>query len=226
MKQPRRCACSLLTFLLLFAILASANPKSTTFNATPDDVFKAAEKAAAGHRILVPQDTGLKNLNESGEEIKSFKFATSLPGVTFRVFEEISVEQLPDGTSKLEVWFYKDRGSSVYVPSDSYELREAQLKNQLEKKLDALAKERTENETQYEVTHSIDLQTYITKKKEIAQRERDASVQELEQERDAKIADLAGMPTSSFSAMDAAADKFFSLVQQNLSADKPNGANH
>ena len=41
-------------------------------------------------------------------------------------------------------------------------------------------------------------------------------MQEIEQERDAKIADLAGMPTSSFPTMDTASDKFFSLVQQKL----------
>lgn len=226
---PRRAMCSLLTVLLLSASLAFANPKSRTLNATPDDVFKAAKKAAAGHHILIPQDEGLKNLTDSGEEIKSFRFATSLPGVTFRVIEEISVEPLSGGTSKLEVFFYKDRGSSVYVPSDSYELREAQLKNQLEIKLSALAQEKEKYKTLYEVTHTIDLETYISKQKEIVHLELEAKLQEIQQEREAKIGDLARMPTSSFSTMDAAADKLFGLVQQNLQAGNPKataGANH
>ena len=91
MTLLRRCGmCSL---LILSASLVFANPKNTTFNAPVDDVFKAAQKAAAGHRILVPQDEGLKNLTDSGEEIKSFQFATTLPGVTFRVIEEISVNR-------------------------------------------------------------------------------------------------------------------------------------
>jgi hypothetical protein len=60
-----------LVFLLLSAV-AFANPKSTTFNASTDDVFKAALKAAAGHRIVIPQDNGLKDLTDSGEEVKSF----------------------------------------------------------------------------------------------------------------------------------------------------------
>jgi hypothetical protein len=202
-------------FLLLSAV-ALANPKSTTINATVDDVFKAAEKAAAGHRISIPQDEGLKNLTDSGEEIKSFQFATTLPGVTFRVIEEITVEPLPDGTTKLEVFFHKDRGNIPYVESTSYQVREQQLQNQLQIKVGALEAEKDKYETHYEVIHDIDLQTYIEKQKEILTKEHELKLQEIEQERDAKIADLAGMPTSSFSTMDTAADKFFSLVQQKL----------
>jgi hypothetical protein len=209
----------LMSFLLL-SEMALANPKNKTFDAPVDEVLKAAEKAAAGHRILIPQDEGLKNLTDSGEEIKSFQFATSLPGVTFRVIEEIGVEPLADGTSKLEVFFHKDRGSIPYVPSASYEVREQQLKNQLDLKLSTLQREKDIYKTQYEVFHSIDLQTYISKREEIATREHKARLQEMEQRRDARIADLAGMPTSSFSTMDTAADKFFGLVQQNLQGGK------
>jgi hypothetical protein len=199
--------------VLLSATLAFANPKSTTFNATVDEVFKAAQKAAAGHRIIPPKDEGLKNLTDSGEEIKSFTFATSLPGVTFRVIEEISVEPLPDGTTKLEVFFHNDR---PYVPSSALEVREQQLQNKLDLKLSALEQEKDKNETEYEDIHTIDIQTYITRQKDVAKRELDAKLENIEQERQAKIADLAGMPTSSFSTMDAAADKFFNLVQRNL----------
>ncbi len=202
--------------VLLLSAVALANPKSTTINATVDDVFKAAEKAAAGHRISIPQDEGLKNLTDSGEEIKSFQFATTLPGVTFRVIEEITVEPLPDGTTKLEVFFHKDRGNIPYVESTSYQVREQQLQNQLQIKVGALEAEKDKYETHYEVIHDIDLQTYIEKQKEILTKEHELKLQEIEQERDAKIADLAGMPTSSFPTMDTAADKFFSLVQQKL----------
>ena len=46
MTLLRRCGmCSL---LILSASLVFANPKSTTFNAPVDDVFRAAQKAAAG----------------------------------------------------------------------------------------------------------------------------------------------------------------------------------
>jgi hypothetical protein len=214
MTLLRRCGmCSLLIFS---ASLVFANPKSTTFNAPVDDVFKAAQKAAAGHRILVPQDEGLKNLTDSGEEIKSFQFATTLAGVTFRVIEEITVEPLPDGTTKLEVFFHRDRGNIPYVESTSYQVREQQLQNQLESKVAALEAEKDKYETHYEVIHDIDLQTYIEKQKEILTKEHELKVQEIEQERDAKIADLAAMPTSSFSTMDTVADKFFNLVQQTL----------
>ena len=202
--------------LVLLSAVALANPKSTTINATVDDVFKAAQKAAAGHRILIPQDEGLKNLTDSGEEIKSFQFATTLSGVTFRIIEEITVEPLPDGTTKLEVFFHKDRGNIPYVESTSYQVREQQLQNQLQIKVGALEAEKGKYETHYEVIHDIDLQTYIEKQKEILTKEHELKVQEIEQERDAKIADLAGMPTSSFSTMDTAADKFFNLVQQKL----------
>jgi hypothetical protein len=205
-----------LVFLLLSAV-AFANPKSITFNASSDDVFKAAQKAAAGRRIIPPKDEGLKNLTDSGEEIKSFTFATSLPGVTFRVVEEISVEPLPDGTTKLEVFFHNDR---PYVPSSALEVREQQLQNKLDLKLSALEQEKDKNETEYEVIHTIDIQTYISRQKDLAKRELDAKLEEIEQERQAKIADLAGMPTSSFSTMDAAADKFFNLVQRNLEGSK------
>jgi hypothetical protein len=54
-------------------------------------------------------------------------------------------------------------------------------------------------------------------------------VEEIRQEEQAKIADLAGMPTSSFPAMDAAAGKFFKLVEQNLRGGKTKttaGINH
>ena len=216
-------------FLLLSAV-AFANPKSTTFNATVDDVFKAAQKAAAGHRIVISQDEGLKNLTDSGEEIKSFQFATTLPGVTFHVIEEISVEPLPDGTTKLEVFFHKDRGNIPYVESTSYQVREQQLQNQLEIKVGALEAEKDKYETHYEVIHDIDLQTYIEKQKEILTEERDLKIEEIEQEREAKIADLAAMPTASFSTMDTAADKFFTLVQQKLQGGTaktaPAGAHH
>lgn len=212
MTLPRVCA-----VLLLLTAAAFANPKSTTINAPVDDVFKAAQKAAAGHRLIPPKDEGLKNLTDSGEEIKSFTFATSLPGVAFRVIEEISVEPLPDGTTKLEVFFHNDR---PYVPSSALEAREQQLQNQLELKLSALEQEKEKNETEYEVIHTIDIQTYVGRQKDIAKRELDAKLGEIEQERQAKIADLAGMPTSSFSTMDAAADKFFALVQQNLQGGK------
>jgi hypothetical protein len=214
MTLLRRCGmCSL---LILSASLVFANPKSTTFNAPVDDVFKAAQKAAAGHRILVPQDEGLKNLTDSGEEIKSFQFATTLPGVNVRVIEEITVEPLPDGTTKLEVFFHRDRGNIPYVESTSYQVREQQLQNQLESKVAALEAEKDKYETHYEVIHDIDLQTYIEKQKEILTKEHELKVQEIEQERDAKIADLAAMPTFSFSTMDTVADKFFNLVQQKL----------
>ncbi len=202
--------------LLLSAVALAANPKSTTLSASVDDVFKAAQKAAAPHRILIPQDEGLKNLTDSGEEIKSFQFAATLPGVTFRVIEEISVEPLPDGTTKLEVFFHKDRGNVGYVESTSYQVREQQLQNQLEMKVGALEAEKDKYETHYEVIHDIDLQTYIEKQKEILTKEHDLKLEEIEQERQAKIADLAGMPTSSFPTMDTAADKFFNLVQQKL----------
>lgn len=72
-----------LVFLFLLAVVF-ANPKSTTINAPVDDVFKAAKKAAAGHRIVIPQDEGLKDLTDSGQEIQSFQFTTTLPSVTFR----------------------------------------------------------------------------------------------------------------------------------------------
>jgi hypothetical protein len=206
-------SCAMCSLLILSASLVFANPKSTTFNAPVDDVFRAAQKAAAGHRLIPPKDEGLKNLTDSGEEIKSFTFATSLPGVAFRVIEEISVEPLPDGTTKLEVFFHNDR---PYVPSSALEVREQQLQNQLELKLSALEQEKDKNETEYEVIHTIDIQTYVGRQKDIAKRELDAKLGEIEQERQAKIADLAGMPTSSFSTMDAAADKFFNLVQQKL----------
>lgn len=204
--------------LLLSATVAFANPKSTTFNASVDDVFRAAKKAAAGHRILIPQDKGLKDLTDSGQEIQSFQFATTLPGVTFRVIAEISVEPQPDGTTKLEVFLHRDR---PYVPSPSLEVTEQQLQSQLERKLSALEQEKDEYEYQYEVVHSINLETYVRKQKEIHAREYEAKVQKIDQEREAKLADLAGMPTSSFSTMDAAADKFFKLVEQNIQGDKP-----
>lgn len=219
----RRRGLGILLIVLLFASLTLANPRNMKFNATADEVFKAAKKAAAGHRIVFEQDDGLKTLTESGEEVQSFKFATSLPGVTFRVIEVISVEPLPEGASKLEVWFYKDRGSSAYVPSASYELREAQLKQKLQSKMAALEEEKENYETQYEVSHTIDLETYVSKKKEIRHLEADATIEELEQEREAATADLAEMPTSSFPTMDAAADKFFSLVRQNLQASQREG---
>jgi hypothetical protein len=212
-------------FLLLSAV-ALANPRSRAFNAPAGDVFRAAKKAAAGHRIVIPQDEGLKDLTDSGQEIQSFQFVTTLPGVTFRVIAEISVEPQPDGTTKLGVFFHRDR---PYVPSASLEVREQQLQNQLELKLSALEREKDEYENQYEVIHSINLETYVSKQKEIHAREYEAKVQKIDQERDAKLADLAGMPTSSFPTMDASADKFFSLVQQNLQGGKtktPAGANH
>lgn len=220
-----RCSGIALVFLLP-AVVAYANPNSRAFNASADDVFRAAKKAAAGHRILIPQDEGLKDLTDSGQEIQSFEFATTLPGVTFRVIAEISVEPQPDGTTKLGVFFHRDR---PYVPSSSLELREQQLQNQLESKVAALEAEKDKYETHYEVIHDIDLQTYIAKQKEILTKEHELKVQEIEQERDAKMADLAGMPTSSFSTMDTAADKFFNLVQEKLqggTAKTTAGAHH
>jgi hypothetical protein len=193
-----------------------ANPKEKAFDAPVDHVFNAAKRAAAGHRIFVSQDEGLKTLTDSGEEIKSFQFALSLPGVTFRVIEAISAEPLPDGTSTLKVFFHKDRGAIPYLPSASYELRDQQLQNQLERKLSALVAEGERYRIQYEDIHSIDLETYINKQKAIAKGEHEAKLEEIHQQHDAQIADLAGMPTSSFSTMVAAADKFFGLVQQNL----------
>lgn len=204
------------TCLVLFVLLcqtAVANPNNKTFTTSADDVFRAAKKAAAGHRILISEDEGLKDLTDSGQEIQSFQFVTTLPGITFRVIAEISVEPQPDGTTKLGMFFHRDR---PYVPSSSLELREQQLQNQLELKMSALEQEKDKNETEYEVIHTIDIQTYIARQKEIAKRQFDAKMEEIEQEREAKLADLAGMPTSSFSTMDTAADKFFKLVEQNL----------
>lgn len=126
---------------------------------------------------------------------------------------EISVEPLPDGTTKLGLFFHRDR---PYVPSASLEARKQQLQNQLERKLSALEQEKDEYENQYEVIHSINLETYVSRQKEIHAREYEAKVQKIDQERDAELADLAGMPTSAFSTMDAAADKFFKVVEQNL----------
>lgn len=202
--------------LLLLSAVAFANPKSTTFNASTDDVFKAALKAAAGHRIVIPQDNGLKDLTDSGEEIKSFQFATPFPNITFRVTEQIKVEPQTHGSTKLEVFFYRDRGNAPYVESTSYQVREQQLQNQLDSKTAVLEQEKSDYERHYEIIHDINLQTYIEKQKEILTKERDLKLEEIEQERQAKIADIAEMPTSSFAAMDTAADKFFVLVQQKL----------
>src|SRR5580658_10199686 len=126
-KSARKCRMPLLRVSLVFLLLSAvafANPKSTTFNASTDDVFKAALKAAAGHRIVIPQDNGLKDLTDSGEEIKSFQFATPFPNITFRVTEQIKVEPQTDGSTKLEVFFYRDRGNAPYVESTSYQVRE------------------------------------------------------------------------------------------------------
>ena len=79
-----------------------------------------------------------------------------------------------------------------------------------------LEQEKSDYERHYEIIHDINLQTYIEKQKEILTKERDLKLEEIEQERQAKIADIAEMPTSSFAAMDTAADKFFVLVQQKL----------
>jgi tRNA/tmRNA/rRNA uracil-C5-methylase (TrmA/RlmC/RlmD family) len=211
---------------LVLSETALANPNNRTFNASADDVFRAAKKAAAGHRILIPQDEGLKDLTDSGQEIQSFQFATTLPGVTFRVIAEISVEPQPDGTTKLGMFFHRDR---PYVPSSSLELREQQLQNQLESKIATLEQEKDKYETRYEVIHDIDLETYVAKQKEIHKKEYEAKLEEIEQEREARLADLAGMPTSSFPTMDTAADKFFKLVEQNLQGGKTKpmaGVNH
>ena len=51
---------SLPVLVLLSAVPVFANPKSRTFNAPADDLFRAAQKAGAGHRIVIPQDEGLK----------------------------------------------------------------------------------------------------------------------------------------------------------------------
>jgi hypothetical protein len=110
MTLHRCCGIRSLLFLLLLSEVAVANPKNKTFDAPVDEVFKAAKKAAAGHRILIPQDEGLKNLTDSGEEIKSFQSAISLPGVTLRVIEEISVEPVPEGTSKFGSVFSQGSG--------------------------------------------------------------------------------------------------------------------
>jgi hypothetical protein len=211
-------------FLALFTGVASGNPNSRLFNLPADDVFQAAQKAAAGHRIVIPQDEGLKNLTDSGEEIKTFQFVTMLAGVTFRVTEEISVEPQPNGNCKVEVFFHKDRGSAPYVPSASLQAREQQLQNQLERAIDALEQEKDDYEMHYEGVHDIDLKTFTAKKDEIAKEEYEAKVKEINQEHDAKIADLAGIPTSAFSSMDAAADKFLNLVEKNLQNGKTKSA--
>ncbi len=130
--------------------------------------------------------------------------------------EQIKVEPQTDGSTKLEVFFYRDRGNAPYVESTSYQVREQQLQNQLDSKIAVLEQEKSDYERHYEIIHDINLQTYIEKQKEILTKERDLKLEEIEQERQAKIADIAEMPTSSFAAMDTAADKFFVLVQQKL----------
>lgn len=199
---------------------ALTNPKSFTFSASVEEVFKASQRAATGHRIVVQQDEGLKDLNDAEEEIRTFRFSTSLQGVAFSVIEEISVEPVPSGT-KVKVFFHRDRGGKPYIPSATYQLREQQLQSQLERRLAALESEKELYRVQYETIHSIDLETYLNKSQEINRKEHDARAEEINHEYDAKIADLAGMPSSSFSTMEAAAEKFFGMVQQNLQGAKP-----
>ena len=82
-------------------------------------------------------------------------------------------------------------------------MREQQLQNQLDSKIAVLEQEKSDYERHYEIIHDINLQTYIEKQKEILTKERDLKLEEIEQERQAKIADIAEMPTSSFAAMDS-----------------------
>lgn len=162
--------------------------------------------APAGHPIHVWQDEGI---NDGSQD---FTFYAHFPGMVARVVQEVTVKSRPDGTSELQVFFHKAR---VYVPSDAYKARLAQLNLELDEKLSQVSLQTQVLEALYEAG-KCDFQTYMQKKEEPQQREHDARLEEIDGEYEAKNLDLAGMPTSSFTAMEAAADKFLGLVQQNL----------
>jgi hypothetical protein len=205
--------------LLLVVTLCSAqtfaNPKSKTFNSPANRVYKAALKAAAGNRLVIDRDEGIKPRNDAGEEIKQFSFFTSLPNIAFRVIADVRVQSLPDGTSKVEVFYHKDRRPNIYVPSEAYESRRQQLQARLETQLSALEQESALYRLQNKAGR-IDFETLQDKEKDVRKRAHDAKMEELNQEEEAAMNDLAGLPTSSFTAVDSSAEKYFSSIQRNL----------
>ena len=186
-------------------------------NILPNFEFITADK---GHAMVsIGAHHGLKQLNDSGQEVKTFLFYTSLPGINFHVIAEVSLQPTSTGGTQLSLFFHRDRGEDGYIPSEDLRLRQMQLKSQLEEKKSQLEMRKQQYKFDYE-NGKLDLATLIAREKEIIIDEERYEEEEITQEGDAKIADLAGMPTSSFSTMDEAARKYFDLVQRVLTASR------
>jgi hypothetical protein len=196
------------------------NPRSKDFDAPSRLLFGAALRAAAGHRIIRAEDEGLKPLDEKGQEILSFSFPTTIRGYTHGVLADVEVASIGSDSAKLTIFYHKQGGTNVWVPSASFQLRKAQLEARLQQIIDGLDRQRYAVESRYE-SGGISLHEKLQADAKIENQEYAAKMDKIRQERDARVADLAQMPTSTFPAMVEASDAFFNLVDRNLRALTP-----
>jgi hypothetical protein len=197
----------------------SPNPRSKVFAASADLLFKAALRSAARHHIIRTEDNGLKDLDDKGQEILSFGFATRIRGFTHGVIAEVEVTPVDSGSSRLTIFYYRLGRQNAWIPSASLELREAQLEANLQKILDDLDFRRSALEMRYEAG-GISLSEKLRQEGAIEDQRFAATRDEIKQKHDAEVADLAQMPTSTFPAMFDAAGSFFDSVDRNLVALK------
>lgn len=198
----------------------SSNPRSRVFAASADVVFKASLRAAAGHHIMRTEDEGLKQLGDNGQEILNFGFLTTIRGFAHGVIASVKVEPIGSDSSHLTIFFLRQGGTNVWIPSTSFEARKAELEIKLQTIVDALENQKWALQMKFE-EGGISLHEKLQKEQEIEDQRHAAKIDEIEQVHDAQVADLAQMPTSTFPAMVAAANSFFDLVDRNLTGSPP-----
>jgi len=205
----------LLLAIVSIAPCAEANPKSKIFRESPEVVLKAAQKAAEDHTIVKISDADSRVFSDDSEDVLSFAFVSRISGFTPSVVAIVNISKSKEGGSQLELFYHRQGIKSVWIPSAAYEALELEYETDLQKILTHIDNERELLEF-YWKTGKVNHADYYAQQRALAADEHKARLNELDLVYKAKMEDIAQMPRSTFAAMDAAADRYFTLVEKIL----------
>lgn len=194
-----------------------ANPRYQTFDALQESVYASALKAGSGHKVEFNADEGLKELDDAGRDVDHFAFTVILSAFPEPVVADVRVYvDSDDGSrSKLRLYFHKLHQAYLDSPSESFQLRRAQLVNKMNAQLALAANEGEELDFLHE-NGKMDDVTYTKNKVELVKIKAQIQIEEVNQESAARLTDMAQLPTKIFPSLDDYAQHYIAMVQKHL----------
>ncbi|MFZ0738448.1 MAG: hypothetical protein WBL70_01820, partial [Candidatus Acidiferrales bacterium] len=155
--------------------------------------------------------------DDAGRDVDHFAFTVILSAFPEPVVADVRVYvDSDDGSrSKLRLYFHKLHQAYLDSPSESFQLRKAQLEYRMQTQLTVVEYEQTELEGLYQ-NGKIDTMTYAQKKIDLIKIKTQIQLEEEKQEWTARLADIAQLPTKIFPSLDDYAQHYIAMVQKHL----------